>query len=487
MRILEYRNSLFRSILTFLMILPTIIITVAKPSTNSPDQDPASLEYSTLEALMISKPRKNLSINEEYYCGTVWTAACSEEILRIAKRPENVEWLKSVRRRIHENPELAFEEHETSRLVRRELDELEISYRFPLAVTGIRAMIGTGKPPFVALRADMDALPIQEAVEWEHKSQNEGKMHACGHDAHAAMLLGAAKILKERQTHLKGTVILIFQPAEEAGNGAKRMIEQGALEDVEAIFAMHVSHLLPVGVIGSRPGPLLAGCGFFKAMITVEHGVSRNLRYSIDTIWAASAAIISLQTIVSREADPLDSQVVSVTYFKSGSDHLDAMPDSVEFGGTLRAFSNTSFNHILQRIEQVIITQARAFRCSATVDFFRNADTIYPPMINDDETYRHLKKVAMELVGNENYQVVEPVMGSEDFSFYAELVPATFYFIGIKNKMLGSVHSPHSPHFMIDEDALPVGAATHAAIAERYLHDRDTVSTAPTVLDGSCK
>ncbi|XP_073043699.1 IAA-amino acid hydrolase ILR1-like 6 [Primulina eburnea] len=497
MKILDRNSSPFHFILIFLILsnCMTMICSSsgAKPSTSSPEQDLTSLD-STLKGL-VSKPSKNRSSSSEQKslvpntfdvdCSSVWTTACSEAILRMSKRPENVQRLKSVRRRIHENPELAFEEHETSRLIRQELDELEISYSFPLAITGIRAMIGTGKPPFVALRADMDALPIQEAVEWEHKSQNAGKMHACGHDAHVAMLLGAAMILKERERHLKGTVILIFQPAEEAGNGAKQMIEHGALEDVEAIFAMHVSHLLPVGVIGSRSGHLLAGCGFFKAVITVEYGISQNLHYSIDPIWAASAAIISLQTIVSREADPLDSQVVSVTYIKSETDHLDVMPDTVEFGGTLRAFSNTSFNHILKRIRQVILTQARVFRCSAKVDFFRNADTIYPPMVNDDEMHKHLKKVAIELVGKENYRVVEPVMGSEDFSFYAELIPATFYFIGIKNKMLGSVHSVHSPHFMIDEDALPVGAATHAAIAERYLHDHYTVSTA--TLNRSCK
>ncbi|KAJ9673600.1 hypothetical protein PVL29_023266 [Vitis rotundifolia] len=282
----------------------------------------------------------------------IWRKECSEEILRIAKRPETVEWLKGIRRRIHENPELAFEEFNTSRLIRRELDQMDISYRFPMAKTGIRATIGTGGPPFVAVRADMDALPIQEAVEWEYKSKVAGKMHACGHDAHVAMLLGAARILKAREHHLKGTVVLVFQPAEEAGNGAKRMIGDGALENVEAIFAVHVSHEHPTSIIGSRPGPLLAGCGFFRAVITGKEGDAGNPHRSVDPVLAASAAVISLQGIVSREANPLDSQVVSVTSLNGGNS-LDMIADTVVLGGTFRAFSNTSFYQLLQRIEEV--------------------------------------------------------------------------------------------------------------------------------------
>ncbi|XP_075483382.1 IAA-amino acid hydrolase ILR1-like 6 isoform X3 [Primulina tabacum] len=277
------------------------------------------------------------------------------------------------------------------------------------------------------------------------------------------------------------------------------MIQEDALKDVEVVFAAHVSHLLPTSVIGARPGPFLAGCCFFKAVVTSEKCTSGSFHDSVNPVLAASAAVISLQGIVSQEMNPLDSHVISVTFFKGGDD-LDPMPNRVEFGGTLRAFSNKSFDQLLTRIEevrhfitsyvylcypltkqtgsiikylehfkQIIVAQALVFRCSATVDFFKNSDSIYPPMVNDEKMYTHLKKVVDDLVGPTNFQLVEQIMGAEDFSFFSEVIPAVFFFIGIKKESLGSVHSAHSPHFSIDEDALPVGAATYAAIAERYL------------------
>ncbi|KAI3457921.1 hypothetical protein Pfo_014584 [Paulownia fortunei] len=266
----------------------------------------------------------------------------------------------------------------------------------------------------------------------------------------------------------KGTVRLLFQPAEEGGAGASYMIKEGALGDAEAIFGMHVDYEEPTGSIASIPGPVLAAVCFFEAKIVGKGAHAAEPHNSIDPILAASFAILALQQLISREADPLNSQVLSVTYVRGGT-ASNVIPHYVELGGTLRSLTTEGLLQLQQRVKEVIEGQATVHRCKAYVNMKEEEFPPYPACVNDERLHRHVKRVGGLLLGPENVKEARKVMAGEDFAFYQQMIPGVMFSIGIRNEKIGSVHPPHSPHFFLDEDVLPIGAAVHTAVAEFYL------------------
>ena len=358
-----------------------------------------------------------------------------------------------LRRAIHRRPELGFEERETAALVERELDSLGLEHR-RAAGTGIVARIdGARSGPVVALRADMDALPIGERSGEPFASEIDGKMHACGHDAHTAMLLGTARVLAGTRKELAGSVVLLFQPAEEGPGGALPMIEAGALENphVDAIAMLHVDSRLDVGTIGLTPGAVNASADEFYVAVRGSGGHGGYPHTSIDAIPASAAMVLALQNVVARETDPLASAVVTIGTIGGGYRN-NVIADEVNLSGTLRAHAPDVRDELEARVRRIVAGVAAAYNVRAEVRVIRG----YPPVRNNAELAQRFSEF-LRANGTLRVEAPAPTMGAEDFAYFAERVPGLLMRLGVRNQATGATHPIHSPQFRLDERALPLG------------------------------
>jgi IAA-amino acid hydrolase len=387
----------------------------------------------------------------------------------LSKAKEIQPWIVEKRRKIHRHPELMYEEFETSKLVQETLTDLGISYDKDIAITGVVGTLGDGNGPCVALRADMDALPIHEETNIDFKSEIDGKMHACGHDCHTAMLLGAARILKEHEEEIKGTIKLIFQPAEEGGAGGKMMREEGVLlnPDVQHIFGLHVAGQLPTGMLASREGTLLAAAGSLKIVVKGDGGHAAAPHHTIDPVITGSKIVVELQTIISRELDPLESGVISITMMKGG-DAWNVIPSTMELQGTIRSLTLEGLLKLQNRVKEVAESIAIANRCEAEVTFPGHD---YPPTVNDFDCWELGKSVGKEILGEDKVIEMPPIMGGEDFAYYTQKIPGCFAFLGVGNPDIDATYDVHHPMFKVDEEALPLGVAIHVNCALKSLEN----------------
>ena len=364
------------------------------------------------------------------------------------------------RRHFHEHPELGFQEFETAKVVAERLRSLGVEeIKTGIAVTGVTGLIRGSKPgpksdTVVLLRADMDALPIDEQNDVDYRSQVPHTMHACGHDAHTAMLLGVAGLLMKKRDQFLGTVKVLFQPAEEGGGGARVMIDEGVLESpkVDYAFGMHIDQGSPVGQISLRPGPSMASADRFTIVIQGKGGHGASPHETVDPISIGAQIIVALQTIVSREVDPIDPAVVTVGALIAG-DASNVIPDTAELRGTLRSFNPAVREQIGRRTGEIAAGIANAMRGSVEYRYLPG----YPSTVNDLEQAELVRQVAVEVVGEENVVLQPMQMGAEDFSYFLEKVPGAFWFVGSRNPERGLVWGHHHPRFDLDEEAMTYG------------------------------
>ncbi|MFH7241520.1 MAG: M20 family metallopeptidase [Spirulina sp.] len=380
-----------------------------------------------------------------------------------ALRPDLVAW----RRHLHQRPELGFRENLTAAFIQQQLTDWGIPHQTGIAKTGIVAVIESGQPgPVLGIRADMDALPIHEENQVPYRSQHDGVMHACGHDGHVAIALGTVRYLSQHRDQWRGTVKVIFQPAEEGPGGAKPMIEAGALKnpDVEAIIGLHLWNNLPLGTVGVRNGPLMAATELFKITVQGKGGHGALPHQTVDSIVVGAQLVNALQTIVARNIDPIQSAVVSIGKFHSG--HApNVIADMAELAGTVRYFDPRYADYFAPRIEQIVAGICQSQGATYQLDY----QALYPPVVNDAAMAELVRSVALAVV--ETPAGVVPdchTMGGEDMAFFLQEVPGCYFFLGSANVDQALAYPHHHPRFDFDETALSLGVEMFARCVEAY-------------------
>ena len=373
--------------------------------------------------------------------------------------PHLIEW----RRDFHRHPEIANQEHRTSSVIRSFLESLQIPFR-PAAGTGLIGVLeGQAGGKTVALRADMDALPLLEEGPKEYISQNPGATHACGHDGHMAILMGTAKLLASHRKQLKGKVVFLFQPSEERiPGGAPRMIEEGALDGVDAVFGLHLWQMLPTGKIASVPGPMMAASEEITIKITGRGGHGSTPHLTVDPIVVAAHLVVNLQTIVSRNVDPLKSAVMTVGAISAGT-IFNIIPCDATLMGTVRSFDPHVRDLMERRVREVVAGTCATFGAQSEIQYVRG----YPAVINDPAMTKFVHESARRTLGEQSVVSIDPVMGGEDFAYYVQKRPGAFIFFGMGN---GTSYPHHHPGFDIDEKSLPQATLLMSTLALDYLN-----------------
>ena len=367
------------------------------------------------------------------------------------------------RRDFHRHPEVAFEEHRTSSVIKKYLESIGIMVRVCAGTGLVGVLEGQSQGRTVALRADMDALPLTEEGNKEYISQNPNAAHACGHDGHMAILLGTATLLSQYRDSLKGKVIFLFQPSEERfPGGAVKMINEGALEGVDAIFGLHLWKDMPTGAVGIVKGPMMAQPDSFSIIVKGKGGHGSLPQMSVDPIYIASQLVVNLQSIVSRNVDPLKPAVVSFGSIHGGTAN-NVIPCEVTMEGTVRTFDKDIQRLIGERLERIVTQTCETFGAESNLEYQKG----YPALINPPDMADFVLDTAKKTLGAECIQALDPVMGGEDFAYFLQKIPGAFCFFGMGD---GMKHPHHHPAFDMDERALPKAALLMTSLAMTYLN-----------------